>query len=33
MANIRKQLGEKPGENKYIINELSVGYRMRSEEI
>ena len=33
MANIRKKLGEKPGENKYIINELSVGYRMRSEEI
>lgn len=33
MANIRKKLGEKPGENKYIINELSVGYRMRNEEI
>lgn len=30
MANIRKKLGEKPGENKYIINELSVGYRMKN---
>lgn len=28
MANIRKKLGEKPGENKYIANELGVGYRM-----
>lgn len=28
MANIRKKLGSKPGENKYIINELGVGYRM-----
>ena len=28
MANIRKKLGCKPGENKYIINELGVGYRM-----
>jgi two-component system KDP operon response regulator KdpE len=28
MANIRKKLGCKPGENRYIINELSVGYRM-----
>lgn len=28
MANIRKKLGEKPGENKYISNELGVGYRM-----
>ena len=32
MANIRKKLGEKPGENKYIINELSVGYRMKNEK-
>ena len=31
MANIRKKLGLKPGENQYIINELNVGYRMRSE--
>lgn len=28
MANIRKKLGEKPGENKYIANELGIGYRM-----
>ena len=31
MANIRKKLGCKPGENKYIINELGVGYRMMDE--
>lgn len=30
MANIRKKFGEKPGEAKYIINELGVGYRMDS---
>ena len=30
MANIRKKLGIKPGEAKYIINELGVGYRMES---
>lgn len=28
MANIRKKLGCRPGDNKYIINELGVGYRM-----
>ena len=28
MANIRKKLGSKPGEMRYIINELGVGYRM-----
>ena len=28
MANIRKKLGIKPGENRYIVNELGVGYRM-----
>ena len=28
MANIRKKLGVLPGENRYIINELGVGYRM-----
>jgi len=28
MANIRKKLGCKPGENRYISNELGVGYRM-----
>lgn len=33
MANIRKKLGCKPGENKYIINELGVGYRMLDSQI
>lgn len=28
MANIRKKLGDKPGENNYIANELGVGYRL-----
>lgn len=28
MANIRKKLGEKPGDNRYIFNELGIGYRM-----
>lgn len=28
MANIRKKLGERPGENQYIFNELGIGYRM-----
>jgi two-component system KDP operon response regulator KdpE len=28
MANIRRKLGCKPGESRYIINELGVGYRM-----
>ena len=31
MANIRKKLGTAPGENRYIINELGVGYRMLDE--
>lgn len=31
MANIRKKLGSKPGDNQYIINELGVGYRMNEE--
>jgi DNA-binding response OmpR family regulator len=31
MANIRKKLGIRPGENRYIINELGVGYRMQEE--
>ncbi len=31
MANIRKKLGLAPGQNRYIINELGVGYRMCSE--
>lgn len=28
MANLRKKLGIKPGDNRYITNELGVGYRM-----
>jgi len=32
MANIRKKLGCRPGENRYIINELGVGYRMRENQ-
>ena len=32
MANIRKKLGCCPGENKYIINELGVGYRMLDDQ-
>ncbi len=31
MANIRKKLGVRPGENRYIVNELGVGYRMLSD--
>ena len=31
MANLRKKLGSRPGDNKYIINELGVGYRMSEE--
>lgn len=31
MANLRKKLGVKPGENKYIVNELGVGYRMSEQ--
>ena len=33
MANIRKKLGERPGENKYIHNELGVGYRMSGDTV
>ena len=32
MANIRKKLGERPGDRRYISNELGVGYRMMSDE-
>ena len=32
MANIRKKLGERPGESNYIYNELGVGYRMHDAE-
>ncbi len=31
MANIRRKLGIKPGENNYIVNELGVGYRMNTD--
>ena len=31
MANIRKKIGSTPGDNKYIINELGVGYRIGEE--
>ena len=31
MANIRKKLGCHPGDNRYVINELGVGYRMLDE--
>ena len=31
MANIRKKIGSVPGDNKYIINELGVGYRIGEE--
>lgn len=33
MANIRKKLGSRPGEQKYIANELGVGYRMLLDDI
>ena len=31
MANIRRKLGVKPGDDSYILNELGVGYRMQEE--
>jgi len=31
MANIRKKMGVKPGTNKYIQNELCIGYKMNIE--
>ncbi len=31
MANIRRKLSLKPGDNKYISNELGVGYRMHND--
>ncbi len=31
MANLRKKMGIRPGDNHYIINELGVGYRMCGE--
>ena len=32
MVNIRKKLGSSPGDNRYVVNELGVGYRMTAEE-
>lgn len=32
MTNIRKKFGVKPGEARYITNELGVGYRMNGEK-
>ena len=32
MKNIRKKMGVTPGEKRYIINELGVGYRMLEDE-
>lgn len=32
MANIRKKLGCQPGDNRYIVNELGVGYRMLDQQ-
>jgi len=32
MANIRRKLGCTPGDNRYIVNELGVGYRMLDPE-
>lgn len=31
MANIRRKLGIQPGQSRYVINELGVGYRMEDE--
>ena len=31
MANIRKKIGDKPGEINYIANELGVGYRLNEQ--
>ena len=33
MASIRKKLGCRPGDNRYVINELGVGYRMVEEQV
>ena len=32
MANLRRKLGIRPGDNRYIVNELGVGYRMQQAE-
>ena len=31
MANLRKKLGIRPGDDRYIVNELGVGYRIQQE--
>ena len=31
MANLRRKLGIRPGDNRYIVNELGVGYRMNTD--
>ena len=32
MANLRRKLGIQPGDHRYIVNELGVGYRMQQED-
>ena len=32
MKNIRKKMGVTPGEKRYVVNELGVGYRMLAED-
>lgn len=32
MANLRRKLGVRPGDNRYIVNELGVGYRMQQAD-
>lgn len=32
MANLRRKLGIRPGDDRYIVNELGVGYRMQQGE-
>ena len=32
MANFRRKLGIKPGDDRSIVNELGVGYRMQQGE-
>lgn len=32
MANLRRKLGIRPGDNRYVVNKLGVGYRMQQSE-
>ena len=32
MANLRRKLGIRPGDNRYIVNELGVGYRLQQND-